>query len=362
MFRHLYGYIVLTKFLGFPFGFSVSIQLVSFFVTNYILILNSSQYDLWNELRMHLIHSEDILRSVQSIIIQMDKEMNVIYLNNSFLDYIPENLLGKNISEFSFFDFEFKEKLKKEKKAQKIFKTFHNGKPHHYSILANEIEKKGEFEYFVVINDLTDSKNLEEQEMLKLKAITSLKAKTEFIASISHEIRNPLQVISYSTEILSPSLNLEDTKSLDNIRRSTKLLKTIIGDILDMSKIEAGKMNLTIQQFNFQECIENSISMNSNAAYEKKLKIYNYLDPYLPLYFDGDESRLVQVMNNIISNAVKYTKQGIISIKSILVKKNENFMRFECKDTGVGINKVLMNNLFQPFQQINPKQSTNLSE
>jgi signal transduction histidine kinase len=351
--KHIYGFFVL-RFLDFSLDTAVYLQLFSFFITNYLLVMNVSQFNLWNKLILNLNRSEDILSSVSSIIIQMDENMNIMYMNRSFLSYTPKDSLKKNISEFSFMEENVIEKLKKRGKVQRVWKFLKDEKYHHYSLVANVQKNNDALEYYLVINDITDSKNLEEQEMLKVKAITSLKAKTEFIASISHEIRNPLQVISYCSEILSATpLSSDILKVVDNIRRSTKLLATIIGDILDMSKIEAGKMNLTIKKLNVKKCVENSIDMNSKSANDKKLKIYNYLDYTLPLYFEGDESRLVQVMNNYIANAVKYTKSGCISIFTRLIKKDDHsYFRFECKDTGIGIKKEYIPNVFTPFEQV----------
>jgi two-component system, sensor histidine kinase and response regulator len=120
-----------------------------------------------------------------------------------------------------------------------------------------------------------------------------------------------------------------------------------------MSKIEAGKMNLTIKKLNIKESIENAIQMNSHSLIEKKLKLFHFEDLNLPLYFDGDESRLVQVMNNFISNSVKYTETGFISIFSSLVKKEKKYyFRFECKDTGIGIKRENIKTIFYPFEQV----------
>jgi two-component system, sensor histidine kinase and response regulator len=280
--------------------------------------------------------------------------MNIVYMNRSFLEYNPLDVLGKHVSVFTFFEEKLIENLKINNHIKKAWKSLYHEKFYHFSLSANSIRKTNEVDYCVVINDITDTKNLEEQEMLKIRAITSLKAKTEFIASISHEIRNPLQVIGYCSEILSSSqLNSDCLKAVDNIKRSNRLLKTIIGDILDMSKIEAGKMNLTIKKLNIKESIENAIQMNTHSLIEKKLKLFHFEDLNLPLYFDGDESRLVQVMNNFISNSVKYTEIGFISIFSSLIKKNENYyFRFECKDTGIGIKRESIKSVFYPFEQV----------
>jgi signal transduction histidine kinase len=351
--RHIYGFFVL-RFLGYSFDMALYLQLFSFFLTNYLLVLNLSQIDLWEKLIMNLNRSENILNSVAPVIIQMDENMNIVYMNQPFMNYTVEKSINRNISEFSFMDKCVTDELKMKGNVHKIWKSLLNDKLHHYSLVANSIKKTNESsEYFLVINDVTDSKNLEEQEMLKIKAITSLKAKTEFIASMSHEIRNPLQVISYCSEILScSSLDFDLLKFVENIKRSTKLLTTIIGDILDMSKIEAGKMNLTIKKLNIKECIENSIEMNSKGATDKKLKVFNFLDYNLPRYFEGDESRLVQVMNNFIANAVKYTQSGFISIQTKLIQREtQKYFRFECRDSGIGIKSESIPVLFSPFEQ-----------
>jgi PAS domain S-box-containing protein len=352
--KHVHGFLYLKFVFGYTTEACIYFQIFSYVLTNYLLTLNISQYELWKKLVKNLDRSENILDSVQSTIIQLDQNMNIVYMNRSFLNYNPMDVLEKNVSVFSFFEENLIEDLKKNNQVKKTWKSLYGEKFYHFSLSANSIRKSNEVDYCVVINDITDTKNLEEQEMLKIRAITSLKAKTEFIASISHEIRNPLQVIGYCSEILSSSqLNSDSLKAVDNIKRSNRLLKTIIGDILDMSKIEAGKMNLTIKKLNIKESIENAIQMNSHSLIEKKLKLFHFEDLNLPLYFDGDESRLVQVMNNFISNSVKYTETGFISIFSSLIKKEKKYyFRFECKDTGIGIKRENIKTVFYPFEQV----------
>jgi two-component system, NarL family, sensor histidine kinase EvgS len=154
---------------------------------------------------------------------------------------------------------------------------------------------------------------------------------------------------------MSPiSINLKEVvKSISN---STNLLTTIISDILDLSKIESRKMSLNIEEFNILETIEQSINMNVNQIYNKGLTIFHYFDFSLPLTVKTDKSKLIQMMNNFISNATKYTKNGEIQIRTFFVDSKK--FRFECSDTGIGISKENLDFLFRPFEQVHEVSSS----
>lgn len=148
--------------------------------------------------------------------------------------------------------------------------------------------------------------------------MTPLQSKNVFIASISHEIRNPLQAILFSLDNLElMHVCKHEIEIINDIRNSVNLLSSIIGDILDMSKIEAGKMNVTLENVNLIHVVEAALDMNAHGACEKNLFLASYFDLQLPEIIRGDSSRIIQILSNFISNSIKYTTQGKVTVRIV---------------------------------------------
>ena len=286
----------------------------------------------------------DILRGT---LILVDKDLNITFINKSFLGKPIEEYLGKNLKDFPFYNEKCTNSIKEYKEVQ----TYHwDDSDHFFQIDVTIMESlHSNNEIALLFHDISSSKKLERQERT-----AALRAKNEFIASISHEIRNPLQIILYNVEnLLSKTLSIEYEQIILEIYRTTKFLTSIIGDILDYSKIEAGEMKVKKSKFNLLKLVETAMSMNSERCFEKGLKMTLDFDCCLPKYFFGDPLRILQIMNNFISNAIKYTKTGKISI-STNYKKDENVQEFcfHCSDTGIGIPEDQLEILFDPFIQV----------
>ena len=197
------------------------------------------------------------------------------------------------------------------------------------------------------------NKRTEELEDAQKRAETASKTKSEFLANMSHEIRTPMNAIIGLTHLLRHTdPTPAQAESLSKIDRSAEHLLSIINDILDISKIEAGKVLLDKSDFKTESLPNYVISVLREQTQAKGLNL-EVESGDIPVWLSGDITRLRQALLNYVSNAVKFSEQGIITVR-ILKLKEENgrlLLRFEVQDTGIGIGKDNLGNLFQPFEQ-----------
>lgn len=199
------------------------------------------------------------------------------------------------------------------------------------------------------------SKMLEEA-LIKAKeaAEASVVAKSNFLSVMSHEIRTPLNAIIGSIHILKEEEHLkEQEKYINSLDISADNLLNLVNDILDFSKIEEGKINFVEQNINIKELTQNIKQSNYFKANEGQNKIKVMLDDTIPDFIIGDETRLSQILNNLVSNAIKFTKKGLITmsvqVKDIGPQKTE--LEFSVSDTGIGIEKKKLDTIFERFTQ-----------
>jgi len=177
--------------------------------------------------------------------------------------------------------------------------------------------------------------------------------KSSFLANMSHELRTPLNSILGFADVMLEELDGPLTENMNNdlglIYKNGQHLLHLINDVLDMAKIESGKMNLNIEKFNLQEIIEEVTSITSTMASEKNLALFIEPDSDHEVEINADKIRLRQVMINLINNSIKFTEKGKIAIH---VAREENNVLISVKDTGIGIPMELLESVFQEFTQV----------
>lgn len=217
----------------------------------------------------------------------------------------------------------------------------------------------GDNEVLVIMRDITEGK----QAQLRLKkameeAREANSIKSTFIANISHEIRTPINSILGFSDLLASELKTESQlKNLESIKSSSKTLLSLINDILDISKIEAGKMTVKYHDVNLKMLVKEIENIFSLKVSEKELKYFTHIDKSIPDVIRFDEMRLKQILMNLVSNAIKFTDFGIVRLSVKLTNKYcREFVecidiQIEVEDTGVGIKRENQELIFEAFKQ-----------
>jgi PAS domain S-box-containing protein len=302
---------------------------------------------------------KSVVEDGSDIIFIVDYEGKVLYHNHSVretLGYAYQSLVGKN-----FFDYVPSHLLAYFKKQFAIStrKTYNKGiefqfkcKDKSYKYLefnsVNLNKKEGIKGLILDCRDITQRKT-DAEELLRAQ-----KAKEQFLANISHEIRTPINGIAGMAGLLSQNPSHEEQKTyLNAIKSAADNLKVIINDILDLASIESGKLKLEKIGFNLNDLLHSLIETFSMQAKEKRINLTYELGKEADRIFIGDPVRLNQILINLISNAVKFTHVGSIKINVQAQKqKNDSYkLRFDIMDTGIGIPQDKLQTIFESFSQ-----------
>ena len=283
-----------------------------------------------------------------------------------FLGYEkPEDVIGK--SDRDFFPSEQAEEFMKDERfvmrtGQPIINkiehhTDRSGAPSWASVTKFPLwNRKGQITGLVGISrDITQIK-LAEEELAAARdsALESARAKSEFLANVSHEIRTPMNAIIGMAALLSETeLNEEQDNFTSTIANSAEALLSIVNDILDFSKMEAGKLTLEQIDFELAEVVEGTVDIFAERARNKDIELISIVRKDVPPHLIGDPGRLRQILINLVNNAVKFTEHGqVITDVSLCCRKESlDRLRFEIRDTGIGIPQETVPRLFQAFTQ-----------
>ena len=204
-----------------------------------------------------------------------------------------------------------------------------------------------------------------EEELLERLRVSD-RAKTDFLTNMSHEIRTPINGIMGMNSILLRQIDTLPREKIaeyaGNMQRASRTLLAIVNDILDISKIESGKMELLCEGYELASLINDCYTIVASNCKKKNLDLYMEIDENLPSILYGDDVRIRQVVNNFLSNAVKYTKRGhvILKISYSRIDKESINLRIDVKDSGIGIQKKDMENLFQNFTRLEEHKNRNI--
>jgi len=287
-------------------------------------------------------------------------------------DVIYKNIVGENISEIHPF-FESIHEALQEKNKRHVFSCIHLTDQNNQTIITDIVVKTFDNDKLpmIVILDLTlhydnyqttaqvRNESVINSQILELKNdyLQEKEAfKNAFIANFSHELRDPLTgILTFSDILKKTGLNDEQLNYLKVIDSSSSYLKQLIEDILDISKIEAGKLELVITPFDIRELLEDIKKGFKIKAEQKGLELITNFNNNLPLIVGGDPLRLRQVINNLLENAIKFTEVGTITFNVSLnqIRAQKASIHFQIIDTGIGIAEDDIEQIFTSFTQLN---------
>ncbi|MFT3935410.1 MAG: ATP-binding protein [Chitinophagaceae bacterium] len=336
-------------------------------IVNYLDNQINQRKQAEESLRIREEKYRNITANMRLGLLEVDNDELITFANQSFCDmsgYTLEELMGQRASDL-FADNEQavllqqKNELRKQGHSDAYEITLHNkqgdlkwwlisGAPHY--------NDKGELIGSIGIHlDITKQKKLEKDLMeAKLQAEKSAQAKEIFLANMSHEIRTPMNaILGMSQQLNKTTLNSRQSLFLDAIHNSAEHLLVIINDILDISKIEAGKLNLEHIGFNIDSLVKGAVQVMQHKAEEKGLVLDTIIDEHIYQVLLGDPHRFKQVLLNMMSNSIKFTEKGAIRITCKLKAQTHDsqLLQVTITDTGIGMDEHFMSQLFTKFSQ-----------
>jgi len=303
---------------------------------------------------------ESIFNASSAMIIITDMQGNIVdanpmavqkygYSKDEFLKMSVTQLLHPDNSHlFETFTSFVKKKGKARIESKDVRK---DGSTFMVEVQGSIAEYNGKPHFLGILKDITEQKQIE-QNLIESKnaADSANRAKSNFLAVMSHEIRTPMNAIIGMTELtLQSDINSEQEHNLNVIKESAYLLLDIINDILDLSKIEAGKLTLEDIDFDLHQMLDNIVRIFTIPAERKGLSIHLEMADQLPQYIKADLIRLKQILANLTNNAIKFTETGNINIR--VRQKNSSNLVFSVTDTGIGIPEDKYDQIFNSFTQ-----------
>lgn len=300
-------------------------------------------------------------------LVKYDKARTKVYLNDEIeklTGYHRDDFMSNKVSLLDLYHPDEKEELR-----FRIDEALHNRKP--YKVTCRIRRKDGNYVWIeeygegIIINNevayiegvlinITERKVAEEAVIAKELAESSNKAKSEFLANMSHEIRTPLNgIIGFSNLLLNSDLTEIQKQHLETVNQSASTLLDVVNDILDISKIEAGKLIINNEKTSLHTIINQCIDMMKFMAHQKNLELIVNIHNEVHCAIWVDEMRLKQILQNLLNNAIKFTQKGQIELEvsSTNINDSSSKIKFSVKDTGIGIKKGNKKKILEAFTQ-----------
>lgn len=309
------------------------------------------------------------LESVPDAIVIVNKEGNIQSVNSqteTLFGYERSEIIGKKIeylmpSRFenvhqghrnAFFD---KPRVRKMGEGMELFAQHKNGNEFPVEISLSKLDSDEGFLVCASIRDVSNQKRIEKELLeAKIKAENAVKSKQQFLSNMSHEIRTPLNsIIGFTKLILKTDLTEKQRKYLTAIKISGDTLIVLVNDILDLAKVDAGKMIFDKAPFRLALSISTMLHLFEAKMQEKNLQLDVQYDVNIPEVLEGDSTRLHQIIINLVSNAIKFTNKGkiTVSVRKLFEDQENVIVEFSVGDTGIGIAKDDLDMIFENFQQ-----------
>jgi len=313
-------------------------------------------------LEASVLRYQTLFTQAYDSIIITDMDQKLIDVNPAatrLLGYSKKNFLKMNLTEIYVKETHRHNLQIPDLTAEPLFETELRHKSGYIvpvEVTVSPLDLPGEPMYLYFFRDITERKKAQiTMKRAKDTAEEASRAKSAFLANMSHEIRTPLNaVIGMSSLLLNTTMPPQQQEYVETIRSSSETLLSIINDILDLSKIEAGKIEMDINPFVLRECIEDVMDLSATKANLKGINISYNISEETPVIIKSDISRLRQILLNLMSNGIKFTNHGEVSlqIKSRLKEENRVALEFTITDTGIGIPQERLDRLFKTFSQV----------